>query len=82
MAAERLGGDLQPFDGDRGRHEMLAAHAGQRAAGVRAARLQVAQQVEHARIVEVHADQHQVEALAREFALRLTERAHERQVVA
>src|SRR5688572_33419669 len=62
-AAERLGGDLEPLDGDGGRSEALAAHAHYAAAWVLGVRPHVAQEVEHARVVEVHADEHEIEAV-------------------
>ena len=42
----------------------------------------MAHQVEHPRIVEVHADHHQVELLLRQQALRLADRAREHRLLA
>src|SRR5688572_17671476 len=68
-AAQGLRGNLEALDGDCGGNELLAAHADERPHPVPAARLQVAQQVEHARVVEMHADHDQVELRALDRAL-------------
>ena len=59
----------------------MTAHAGDRLVGVVSAGAHMAHQIEHARIIEMHADHHQVELLLRQQALRLSHRAREHHIV-
>jgi hypothetical protein len=73
LAAERARGDLQAFEADRGRSETVAAHAGDGDARV----LQTAQEIEHARVVEMHANQDERDAVLGERGARFLQIAHD-----
>src|SRR6185503_1643349 len=80
IAGGRLGRKLEAFDRQRRGYEAMDAHARHRRLVLPAA-AHVSHEVEHARVIEVHADHDQVESGLRQLALRFGQRARERQLV-